>query len=156
MPRTSLKPAQQKPQKSKKLSRKPAAAAAIDPEFDAAHAKFHADRENGRANDGAVRKKRRWHPGVKALREIRRQQKSTNLLIPRSCFEREIRARARLSGGEIRFRSGALELLQHLLEDRIIGYFRRANDLAVHSKRTTVMGRDAAQVSNSPKLALHP
>ena len=40
---------------------------------------------------GGVKKPHRWRPGTVALREIRRYQKSTDLLIPKLPFQRLIR-----------------------------------------------------------------
>ena len=35
-----------------------------------------------------IKRKRRWHPGTVALREIKKYQKTTNLLIQRAPFQR--------------------------------------------------------------------
>ncbi|XP_024045652.1 histone H3-like centromeric protein HTR12 isoform X3 [Citrus clementina] len=47
--------------------------------------------EAGEGTPTAQRKRQRLRPGTKALREIRRFQKSVDLLIPRMSFIREVR-----------------------------------------------------------------
>ena len=41
---------------------------------------------------GGARKKNRMRPGTVALREIRRYQKSTKLILPRAPFQRVVRS----------------------------------------------------------------
>lgn len=45
-----------------------------------------------------VKKARKWRPGTVALREIRKYQKSFDLLLPRSRFMRLVREIAIVSG----------------------------------------------------------
>ena len=56
--------------------------------------------------------RRRYRPGVKALKEIRKYQKSTQLLIPGLPFSRLIReiAQAVVPHGELRFQSAAIQV----------------------------------------------
>ena len=42
--------------------------------------------------EGGMKKKMRWRPGTVALREIKRYQKSTQLLLAKAPFQRFIRA----------------------------------------------------------------
>ena len=86
-----------------------------------------------------------------ALREIRRYQKSTECLIKRSPFQkliREISQEYRVCPDgpgarsiQVRFQSTAIAALQQAAENFIVGLFEDVN-LAVHSKRVTVMPRD--------------
>lgn len=46
---------------------------------------------NGKKGAGAVQKKRRFRPGTVALKEIRRYQKTTELLIKHAPFQRLVR-----------------------------------------------------------------
>jgi len=60
-----------------------------------------------------VKKPRRYRPGVVALREIRKYQKSTQLLIPKLPFQRLVREIAmERHGAELRFQTAAIEALQ--------------------------------------------
>lgn len=43
-------------------------------------------------SDNGEKGKRRFRPGTVALREIKRYQKSTNLLLPRASFQRVVRS----------------------------------------------------------------
>ena len=65
---------------------------------------------------GSTRKPRRYKPGTKALMEIRKYQKSTNLLIPRLPFSRLVREVAYEVCGaslpDVRFQSSAIQALQ--------------------------------------------
>lgn len=90
-------------------------------------------------------RKRRYRPGVKALREIRAFQKSTNLLIPRLPFARLIKEIAQdlsSKGGNLRFQSGALMAIQEAAEAYLVQLFEDCVLCAIHARRVTVMPRD--------------
>ena len=92
-------------------------------------------------------KKRRYRPGTLALREIRRYQKSTELLINKLPFQRLVREISReISGGEEdkKWQSAALGALQEAAEAYLVGLFEDANLCAVHAKRVTIMTKDLA------------
>ena len=57
---------------------------------------------------GGVRKKMRWRPGTVALREIKRYQKSTALLLRKLPFQRLVREVAHDFNSELRFQASAL------------------------------------------------
>ena len=85
----------------------------------------------------------RHRPGTVALREIRRQQRSTNLLIPKLAFTRLAREIAQdFSYQGIKFTSQAIEALQTGVEARIIDMFSDLNLFAIHGGRQTVMKKD--------------
>ena len=63
-------------------------------------------------SDGAVKKPKRARPGVVALREIRRYQKSTELLIRKLPFQRLVREIAQEFKIDLNFQSAALGALQ--------------------------------------------
>lgn len=42
--------------------------------------------------DGGMKKNRRWRPGTVALREIKKYQKATTLLLAKAPFQRFVRA----------------------------------------------------------------
>ena len=61
---------------------------------------------------GGVKKPHRYRPGTVALREIRRYQKSTELLIRRLPFQRLVREIAQDFKTDLRFQSAAIGALQ--------------------------------------------
>ena len=90
-----------------------------------------------------TKKPRRYQPGTVALREIRRYQKSTELLIRKLPFQRLVRELAQdLGKVNIRFQSGVIMVLQEALEAYIVGLLKDANLCAVHAKRVTIMPKD--------------
>ena len=95
---------------------------------------------------GKVRKPRRFRPGTVALREIRRYQKTTELLIKKLPFQRLVReiVCSMYRTTTYRFQSTALLALQEASEDFLVNMFGMVNHIAIHSKRQTVMPKDLA------------
>jgi len=91
---------------------------------------------------GGVRKPRRYRPGTAALREIRKYQKSTELLIRKLPFQRLVREIAQDFKTDIRFQSSAVLAIQEAAEAYLIGLFEDCNLCAIHSKRVTIMPKD--------------
>jgi len=88
-------------------------------------------------------KPRRYHPGVVALREIRRLQKRTDLLIPRRPFLRLVKEIAMDFHNEsLRFQSAALSALHEAAEAYLVRLFEDTQLLAIHGKRVTIFPRD--------------
>lgn len=101
--------------------------------------------------DTPTRKKRKLKPGTKALREIRKYQKTTELLIPKMPFARLVRevandfitsAYSGLGSSGLRWKSTAVLALQEATEAYLIHLFEDANLCAIHAKRVTLMQRD--------------
>lgn len=85
----------------------------------------------------------RYRPGTVALREIRRYQKSTDLLIRKLPFQRLVRELATdLSKEGIRFQATAILAIQEAAEAYIVGLFEDTNLCAIHAKRVTIMTKD--------------
>ena len=91
---------------------------------------------------GGVKKPRRFRPGTVALREIRKYQKSTELLIPRLPFQRLVREIAQDFKTDLRFQSAAVAALQEAAEAYLVGIFEDSNLCAIHAKRVTIMPKD--------------
>ncbi|XP_053203417.1 uncharacterized protein LOC128388088 [Panonychus citri] len=90
-------------------------------------------------------KPRRYHPGVVALREIRKLQKRTDLLIPRNPFLRLVKEIAMdYSLAQLRFQSAALTALQEAAEAFLVRLFEDTQLCAIHAKRVTIFPRDIA------------
>ena len=88
-------------------------------------------------------KPRRYWRGTVALREIRRYQKSTELLIRKLPFQRLVREIVQdLGKMSIRFQSGAIITLQEATEAYLVGLLEDSNLCAVHAKRVTIMPKD--------------
>jgi histone H3/H4 len=92
-----------------------------------------------------LKKKHRYRPGTRALMEIRKYQKSTDLLIRRLPFRRLVAEIASKFAGEPkRWKESALEALQEASEAFLVGFFEDANLAAIHAKRVTIMAKDMA------------
>ena len=97
---------------------------------------------------GGVKKPHRYRPGTVALREIRRYQKSTDLLIRKAPFQRLVReiyghieSVSHLKG-EKRWQGSSILALQEASEAYHVGLFEDTNLCALHSKRKTIMPKD--------------
>ena len=91
---------------------------------------------------GGVKKPHRYRPGTVALREIRRYQKSTELLIRKLPFQRLVREIAQDFKTDLRFQSGAILALQEASESYLVGLFEDTNLCSIHAKRVTIMPKD--------------
>jgi histone H3 len=91
---------------------------------------------------GGVKKPHRFRPGTVALREIRRFQKSTELLIRKLPFQRLVREIASEFKNDLRFQSSAVLALQEAAESYLVGLFEDTNLCAIHAKRVTIMPKD--------------
>ncbi|XP_071321939.1 histone H3-like centromeric protein A isoform X3 [Trachinotus anak] len=88
-------------------------------------------------------KKRRFRPGTKALMEIRKYQKSTDLLLRKGPFSRLVREVCQSFSREaLRWQVYALLALQEAAEAFLVMLFSDANLCAIHAKRVTVFPRD--------------
>ncbi|KAI0225844.1 histone H3-like centromeric protein CSE4 [Lamellibrachia satsuma] len=87
----------------------------------------------------------RYRPGTRALMEIRKYQKSTNLLLRKLPFARVVKEVADgLVGHHVGFRwqSMAIMALQEAAEAYLIHLFEDSNLCAIHAKRVTIMPKD--------------
>jgi histone H3 len=91
---------------------------------------------------GGVKKPHRYRPGTVALREIRRYQKSTDLLIRKAPFLRLVKEIAQQIKEDVRFQSTAVLALQEASEYYLVGLFEDTNLCAIHGKRVTIMPKD--------------
>merc|ERR1712136_146171 len=91
---------------------------------------------------GGVKQPHRYRPGTVALREIRRYQKSTELLLRKLPFQRLVREIAQDFKTDLRFQSSAVMALQEASEAYLVGLMEDTNLCAIHAKRVTIMPRD--------------
>ncbi|XP_057676231.1 histone H3-like centromeric protein A [Corythoichthys intestinalis] len=86
---------------------------------------------------------RRFRPGTKALMEIRKYQKSTELLLRKAPFSRLVREVCQtINRSELRWQVFALMALQEAAEAFLVMLFGDANLCAIHAKRVTLFPRD--------------
>ena len=101
-----------------------------------------------------LKKPHRYRPGTVALREIRRYQKSTDLLIAKLPFKRLVvelcndYLQTRDTFGlkhtmeEARFQSSAIMALHEAAEAYLVGLFEDINLCAFHAGRVTIQPKD--------------
>ena len=96
----------------------------------------------GLQEKGEVRKPRRYRPGTVALRQIRKYQKSTDLLIRKLPFQRLVREVAQSIVPDLRFQSTAILALQEASESFLVMMFEDVNVCALHAGRVTIQPKD--------------
>ena len=99
---------------------------------------------------GGIKKPHRFRPGTVALREIRRYQKSTELLIRKLPFQRLVREIAQDFKTDLRFQSAAIGALQEASEAYLVSLFEDTNLCAIHAKRVTVRAEFSLPLARSP------
>lgn len=96
----------------------------------------------GRKCPAPAEKPHRYRPGTVALREIKKYQKSTDLLIRKMPFQRVVREIAADMALGLRFQSSAVMCIQAAAEAFLVGLFEDTNLCAMHAKRVTIMVKD--------------
>jgi histone H3/H4 len=91
---------------------------------------------------GGVKRPHRYRPGTVAIREIRKYQKSTDLLIRKLPFQRLVREVAQEFKSDLHFQSHAIMALQEACEAYLVALFEDTNLCAIHAKRVTIMPKD--------------
>ena len=89
-----------------------------------------------------VTKPRRYRPGTVALREIRRHQKSTDLLIHKLPFQRLLREIGQAKQADVRYQATAVMACQGALEAYLTVVLEDTNICAIHAKRVTIPLKD--------------
>ncbi|KAM3844022.1 histone H3-like centromeric protein A [Vipera latastei] len=90
------------------------------------------------------RRRRRYRPGFRALQEIRKYQKSTDLLIPKLPFARLVRevCLEYTRGVDMMWQSMALLALQEAAEAFLVHLMEDGYLCTFHAKRSTLHPRD--------------
>ena len=95
---------------------------------------------------GGIKKPKKFRPGTVALREIRRFQKSTEMLIKKLPFQRLVREICQtlddFRDREYRFQSAAIGTLQEAAEAYLVSLFEDTNLCCIHAKRVTITPKD--------------
>ena len=89
-----------------------------------------------------VKRAHRWRPGTVALREIRKFQQSTSLLVQRAPFQRLVRELAAGQKEGLRFQSSAVQAIQEATESYVISLLADTNLCAIHTRRVTIQPKD--------------
>ncbi len=91
----------------------------------------------------AMRKPHRWHPGTVAAREIRKFQKTTDLLIRKAPFQHLVcKIALKFGKSDLQMQSTAVLALQEAAEYFMADVFSDTNLCASHGKRVTIMVKD--------------
>ena len=139
--------------KTKKPEPEPVAKSkrAIGKEMQKKSGKARKDKEAGDKHSSTkpiqdkIKKPRRFRPGTVALREIRKFQKTTNLMFAKRPFQMVVREIASdFSKDGVRFQKNALLMIQEACEDLIVNLFHDGQKYAIHAKRVTLMDKDLA------------
>ncbi|XP_061174644.1 uncharacterized protein LOC133183751 [Saccostrea echinata] len=91
---------------------------------------------------GGIKQPRRWRPSLGVLLDIRRYQRTTNLLIPKMAFQRVVKSITNTNFDGIKFQTAALHALQEACEDFVVSVFADTNLCALHGKRVTILPKD--------------
>jgi histone H3 len=94
------------------------------------------------ADSQGAKKQDCFCPGTVALREIRKYQKSTDLLIRKLPFQQLIREITSGSRRNLRLQWPAIAARQEASEAYLVGLFEDTNICAIHANRVTIMKRD--------------
>ena len=90
-----------------------------------------------------IKKPRRYRPGTVALREIRKYQKNTDLLLRKLPFQRLVREICNnCTNHNLKFQSTAMLALQEAAEAYLVGVFEDTNLCAIHAKRVTIQPKN--------------
>ena len=85
---------------------------------------------------------RKFKPGTVAIRDIRRYQKGTEVLLRKLPFQRLVRELAQGQKDGIRFQASAVLAMQEATEAHIVNLFADTCLCAIHGKRVTIQPRD--------------
>ena len=95
---------------------------------------------------GGIKQPHRYHPGMVALREIRRYQKSRELLCRKLCVARLVREVMQDFKSGLRFQASALLVIQEAMEAWLVWLMEDMNLCAIHAKRVMIQPKDLSLV----------
>jgi len=96
------------------------------------------DPENPILETGVKKRKYRFKSGTVALRNIKKLQTTTNLLIQKGPFRKLVKQITADMGVSILYKKKAIEALQEAVESYVIEKFKHASKHAAHAKRKTI------------------
>ena len=89
-----------------------------------------------------MKRKQRMRRGLRALKEIRKYQSGTKLLIRRLPFQRVIKEIVQRMRGDLWLQSTAMMALQEAGETFLVGLLEQSNLCTLHAKQVTIMLKD--------------
>ena len=89
-----------------------------------------------------MKKPFRFRPGTVALRDIRRYQRGTDLLLRKLPFQRIVREIAMAGKDGLRFQASAVLAMQEATEAHLVNLFADTCLCAIHGRRVTIMPKD--------------
>lgn len=89
-----------------------------------------------------TQQKRKRKASTNAIREIKREQKKTDTIIPVAPFNRLTQELSQQFKTDMRFKSDAHKALHVGAESFLVELFQNANQVAIHSGRETVQSKD--------------
>ena len=119
------------------------------------HLSTNAAKYMSKVATGGVKKPHRYRPGTVALREIRKYQKNSDLLIKRLPFQRLVKEIALKFKLDIRFQSPAIHCLQEAAEAYIVSVMEDTQAVAIHAGRSTIKPEDM-RLANRIRGPLRP
>ncbi|KAM4663337.1 histone H3.2-like [Discoglossus pictus] len=115
-------------------------------------------RKSAVTTEGAI-KPFLYQPGEVVLREIRRYEKPTELIIHRLPFQRLVREIGQNVKSNVRFQISAIMALLKASEDYLVGLFEDTNLCTIHTKRATITSKDlqlASKIKGEKPLVHNP
>ena len=94
------------------------------------------------AASGGAKSAHRYRPGTVALREIRSQQKSTKLKLCNAHMQEACKEITKEFQADVMMSQEARTALHYLVEQQVVRAFQRANQLCLHTGRTTMYVED--------------
>ena len=91
---------------------------------------------------GGIKRPHRYRPGTVAIREIRRYQRTTELLIRKLPFNRLVQEIVQDFKTDLRFQAQAIGALQEASEAYLVGLFEDTNLCAIHAHHITILPKD--------------
>ena len=95
--------------------------------------------QKGIPRTGRIKKPQKWRPGTKALREIRRDQKFTELLCKKLPVSHLICEIAQDFKTNLQFQANTITALHEAMEVYAVGLFEDTVLCCIHAKRVTIM-----------------
>jgi len=120
------------------------------------HRKHDSSGGSGTGNNNTS-KKRKWRPGTVALREIRKMQKTTDLLLPKAPIKRIIdEITADVAGVHYRYQEQARTALHEAAEIFLTDIFQKSVPFTILREKQTLQSKDfRLATENTPvKIAL--
>eukprot|EP00759_Apiculatamorpha_spiralis_P037963 PhF_6_TR37522/c2_g4_i1/m.55481/K11253/H3; histone H3 len=96
----------------------------------------------GSGSSSGVKKPFKFRPGTVALREIKRYQKGTEMLLRKLPFQRLVREIAAAGKDNLRFQASAVLAMQEATEAHMVNLFADTCLCAIHGRRVTIMPKD--------------